>query len=92
MSLRLTPGFHHSPGGPKGVRAFTASASTLEAAALLRAAEQVNKSRPDALKLIEQTLGRPGARVTVWGTSFKASTDDVRESPWQSPPSCTSAA
>ncbi|MFI9580883.1 UDP-glucose dehydrogenase family protein [Streptomyces sp. NPDC052236] len=72
---------------PKDVRAFTASARTLganEAATLLRAAEQVNESRPiAALGLIEQTLGRPvkGVRVTVWGASFKAGTDDVRESP-----------
>ncbi|MEU1313402.1 UDP-glucose/GDP-mannose dehydrogenase family protein [Streptomyces cinnamoneus] len=72
---------------PKDVRAFTASAQSLgalDAAALLRAAEQVNESRPTAaLALIEQTLGRPvaGARVTVWGASFKAGTDDVRESP-----------
>ncbi|MEW2029463.1 UDP-glucose/GDP-mannose dehydrogenase family protein [Streptomyces roseifaciens] len=72
---------------PKDVRAFTASAQSLgalDAATLLRAAEQVNESRPTAaLALIEQTLGRPvaGARVTVWGASFKAGTDDVRESP-----------
>lgn len=72
---------------PKDVRAFTASARALganEAATLLRAAEQVNESRPiAALGLIEQTLGRPvnGVRVTVWGASFKAGTDDVRESP-----------
>lgn len=72
---------------PKDVRAFTASAQSLgalDAAALLRAAEQVNESRPTAaLALIEQTLGRlvAGARVTVWGASFKAGTDDVRESP-----------
>ncbi|NEC08062.1 UDP-glucose/GDP-mannose dehydrogenase family protein [Streptomyces sp. SID7909] len=72
---------------PKDVRAFTASARTLgaaEAATMLRAAEEVNESRPAAaLKLIEQTLGRPvdGVRVTVWGASFKAGTNDVRESP-----------
>ncbi|MFF4529746.1 UDP-glucose dehydrogenase family protein [Streptomyces sp. NPDC001407] len=72
---------------PKDVRAFTASAQSLgalDAATLLRAAEQVNESRPTAaLALIEQTLGRlvAGARVTVWGASFKAGTDDVRESP-----------
>lgn len=72
---------------PKDVRAFTASAQSLgalDAATLLRAAEQVNESRPTAaLALIKQTLGRPvaGARVTVWGASFKAGTDDVRESP-----------
>ncbi len=72
---------------PKDARAFTASARTLgatEAATMLRAAEEVNESRPTAaLKLIEQTLGRPvdGVRVTVWGASFKADTNDVRESP-----------
>ncbi|GAB2583732.1 UDP-glucose/GDP-mannose dehydrogenase family protein [Streptomyces capparidis] len=72
---------------PKDVRAFTASAQTLgarEAATLLRAAEQVNESRPAAaLALIEDTLGRPvtGVRITVWGASFKAGTNDVRESP-----------
>ncbi|WP_269855533.1 UDP-glucose dehydrogenase family protein [Streptomyces sp. RPT161] len=72
---------------PKDVRAFTASARALgatAAATLLRAAEQVNESRPAAaLTLIEQTLGRAvdGVKVTVWGASFKAGTDDVRESP-----------
>ncbi|WP_371665490.1 nucleotide sugar dehydrogenase [Streptomyces sp. NBC_01241] len=72
---------------PKDVRAFTASARALgatKAATLLRAAEEVNESHPTAaLKLIEQTLGRPvdGVRVTVWGASFKAGTNDVRESP-----------
>ncbi|MFC5722258.1 UDP-glucose dehydrogenase family protein [Streptomyces gamaensis] len=72
---------------PKDIRAFTASAEALgalDAAALLHAAEHVNESRPAAaLRLVEQTLGRPvtGAKVTVWGASFKAGTDDVRESP-----------
>lgn len=81
MSLRLTPEFHDSPGGPKGDRTFTASASALKAATLLRAAEQVNESRPAALKPIEQTPERPGSLVTVRSTSFKAGTDDDRESP-----------
>ncbi|GGW23319.1 UDP-glucose dehydrogenase family protein [Streptomyces xantholiticus] len=72
---------------PKDIRAFTASALSLgahDAAALLRAAEQVNESRAAAaLRLVEETIGRPvdGVRVTVWGASFKAGTDDVRESP-----------
>ncbi|MBD0745722.1 UDP-glucose/GDP-mannose dehydrogenase family protein [Streptomyces sp. CBMA152] len=85
-------GLHAGPGYgggclPKDVRAFTASARALgavEAAALLRAAEQVNESRPAAaVALIEDMLGRAveGVRIAVWGASFKAGTDDVRESP-----------
>ncbi|WP_269856908.1 UDP-glucose dehydrogenase family protein [Streptomyces sp. RPT161] len=72
---------------PKDVRAFTATARALGAsgaATLLRAAEEVNESRPAAvLTLIEQTLGRrvEGVKATVWGASFKAGTNDVRESP-----------
>ncbi|WFB11336.1 nucleotide sugar dehydrogenase [Streptomyces sp. LX-29] len=54
---------------PKDVRAFTASAEALgalDAASLLRAAEHVNESRPAAaLRLIEETLGRPVTRVKV---------------------------
>ncbi len=72
---------------PKDVRAFTATARALgaaEAATLLRAVERVNESRPAAaLTLVEETLGRPvnGVKATVWGASFKAGTNDVRESP-----------
>ncbi|MFF7725474.1 UDP-glucose dehydrogenase family protein [Streptomyces sp. NPDC008001] len=85
-SLGAGPGYG---GGclPKDLRAFTASAEALgahDAAALLRAAGQLNDSRPAAaLRLVEETLGHGvgGVKVTVWGASFKAGTEDVRESP-----------
>ncbi|MEU0770623.1 UDP-glucose dehydrogenase family protein [Streptomyces albogriseolus] len=72
---------------PKDVRAFTASATMLgatDAERLLLAAEAVNETRPDmAVQLVEAALGRPlaGARIAMWGASFKAGTNDVRESP-----------
>ncbi|MFJ1974132.1 nucleotide sugar dehydrogenase [Streptomyces sp. NPDC087903] len=85
----MRPGIGYGGGClPKDVRAFTASARQLgaeKAAALLRAAEEINESRTGvALGLITRALGdRPiqGARVTVWGAAFKPLTNDVRESP-----------
>jgi UDPglucose 6-dehydrogenase len=85
----MRPGIGYGGGClPKDVRAFTASARQLgaeKAAALLRAAEEINESRTDvALDLITRALGdRPikGAKATVWGAAFKPGTNDVRESP-----------
>ncbi|MBT2452073.1 UDP-glucose/GDP-mannose dehydrogenase family protein [Streptomyces sp. ISL-43] len=84
----MQPGIGYGGGClPKDIRAFTASAQQLgasRAAALLRAAEEVNESRTDvAMGLIARALGRPikGVRATVWGASFKPGTNDVRESP-----------
>jgi UDPglucose 6-dehydrogenase len=85
----MRPGIGYGGGClPKDVRAFTASARQLgadPAAALLRAAEEINETRTDvALALISRALGdRPvrGLRVTVWGAAFKPGTNDVRESP-----------
>ncbi|MDV5143282.1 UDP-glucose/GDP-mannose dehydrogenase family protein [Streptomyces sp. SBC-4] len=85
----MQPGIGYGGGClPKDVRAFTASARQLgtdRAAALLRAAEEINENRTDtALGLIARALGdRPlkGSRVTVWGAAFKPGTNDVRESP-----------
>lgn len=85
----MRPGIGYGGGClPKDVRAFTASARQLgadRAAALLRAAEEINEQRTDvALGLITRALGkRPvnGARITVWGAAFKPGTNDVRESP-----------
>lgn len=85
----MRPGIGYGGGClPKDVRAFTASARQLgavQAAHLLRAAEQINESRIDvAMGLITRVLDdRPikGTRVTVWGAAFKPGTSDVRESP-----------
>lgn len=84
----MQPGIGYGGGClPKDVRAFTASAEQLgagDAAVLLQAAERINENRPAAaLRLIEDALGRPvaGARIALWGASFKAGTNDVRESP-----------
>ncbi|MFF2519126.1 UDP-glucose dehydrogenase family protein [Streptomyces sp. NPDC058086] len=85
----MRPGIGYGGGClPKDIRAFTASAGQLGAAAaatLLRAAERINEARTGvAMDLITRALGdRPvqGARVTVWGAAFKPGTNDVRESP-----------
>ncbi|MFJ5819346.1 UDP-glucose dehydrogenase family protein [Streptomyces sp. NPDC093108] len=85
----MRPGIGYGGGClPKDVRAFTASARQLgaeQAAALLRAAEEINENRiAVALGLITRALGdRPikGSRIAVWGAAFKPGTNDVRESP-----------
>ncbi|MFD8913642.1 UDP-glucose dehydrogenase family protein [Streptomyces sp. NPDC059575] len=85
----MRPGIGYGGGClPKDIRAFTASARQLgaaQAAALLRAAEEINESRTDvALSLISRALGDrslTGTRFTVWGAAFKPGTNDVRESP-----------
>ncbi len=85
----MQPGIGYGGGClPKDVRAFTASARQLgadRAAALLRAAEEINEDRIlVALGLITRALGNrtiKGSRVTVWGAAFKPGTNDVRESP-----------
>jgi UDPglucose 6-dehydrogenase len=85
----MRPGIGYGGGClPKDIRAFTASARQLgadKAAALLRAAEEINESRVEvAMDLITECLaGRSvrGAKVAVWGAAFKPGTSDVRESP-----------
>ncbi|MFH8382216.1 UDP-glucose dehydrogenase family protein [Kitasatospora sp. NPDC018058] len=84
----MQPGIGYGGGClPKDVRAFTASAAHLgadDAAELLRAAERINENRPRAAAdLIEACLTRPvnGSQIAMWGASFKAGTNDVRESP-----------
>ncbi|MFF2571206.1 UDP-glucose dehydrogenase family protein [Streptomyces sp. NPDC058084] len=84
----MMPGIGYGGGClPKDVRAFTASATQLgtsDAETLLRAAEAVNENRADyAVQVVDAALDRDleGARVAMWGASFKAGTNDVRESP-----------
>ncbi|MER7734546.1 UDP-glucose/GDP-mannose dehydrogenase family protein [Streptomyces erythrochromogenes] len=85
----MRPGIGYGGGClPKDVRAFTASARRLgadRAAALLRAAEEINETRTDvALDLVTRANGGrtvKNLKVTVWGAAFKPGTNDVRESP-----------
>ncbi|MER6605775.1 UDP-glucose/GDP-mannose dehydrogenase family protein [Streptomyces sp. NPDC000927] len=84
--MKPGPGFG---GGclPKDLNAFASSAEefgALDLADLMWSVERVNSSRADeAVDLVEEALGGSvtGMRVTVWGASFKAGTNDVRESP-----------
>ncbi|MFI0222023.1 UDP binding domain-containing protein [Streptomyces lydicus] len=73
------------PGAPAAHSAVARQLGADSAAALLRAAEEINENRITvALGLITRALGeRPikDTRITVWGAAFKPGTNDVRESP-----------
>ena len=70
---------------PKDVRGLGAFASGLgarNAITLLTAVDEINRARADqAVALVEKAAdGVAGKRVAVWGATFKAGTDDVRDS------------
>ncbi len=70
---------------PKDVRALIGTAREVGITpSLLEAVESVNRHQKGMLfRKVSAALGRDlsGRRIAVWGLSFKAGTDDVRESP-----------
>lgn len=69
---------------PKDLKSLIGQAATLgEGAVLLRAVQQVNESqRGWIVQQVEQILGNlAGKTLAAWGLSFKAGTDDLRDSP-----------
>jgi UDPglucose 6-dehydrogenase len=70
------------PKDVRGLGAFAQEIGARNAALLLSAVDEVNISRSgQVVSLIEEAAGGvEGKRVTVWGATFKAGTDDVRES------------
>jgi UDPglucose 6-dehydrogenase len=85
LFLRPGPGFG---GGclPKDLRGLTTRArelGALEAAALLESVDRLNLHRRARVVGLGRSLagGYRGARVCVLGASFKAGTDDIRDSP-----------
>ncbi|MEV3981782.1 nucleotide sugar dehydrogenase [Nonomuraea sp. NPDC049758] len=84
----MRPGIGYGGGClPKDVRAFTHRVGELgahDAYGLLTAVEHVNEGRGHAAaELVEKANGGPldGSRIAFLGTSFKAGTSDVRDSP-----------
>jgi len=71
---------------PKDVKALINTARSMEVdAALIRAVDEVNARQKQVLpqriaQYFEEKGGIAGKTIAVWGLSFKANTDDVRES------------
>jgi UDPglucose 6-dehydrogenase len=70
------------PKDVRGLGAFAQEIGAGNAALLLSAVDGINASRSDqVVSLIKEGAGGiEGKRVTLWGATFKAGTDDVRES------------
>ena len=75
-------------GGPslptdvRGLGAFARELGTQNAVTLLTAVNEINVARADqAVALVEKAAnGVAGKRVAAWGATFRADTDDVRDS------------
>lgn len=70
------------PKDVRGLTAFAREAGAESASTLLDAVDRINVSRSERVASLvhEATGGVRGKRVAVWGASFKAGTDDVRDS------------
>lgn len=70
------------PKDVRGLEAFAREIGAQSAASLLNVVDSVNISRSSqAIRVVEEAAGGlDGKRVAVWGATFKAGTDDVRDS------------
>jgi UDPglucose 6-dehydrogenase len=70
------------PKDVRGLGAFARGLGARNAVTLLTAVNEINVARADqAVGLVQQAVdGVAGRRVAVWGATFKAGTDDVRDS------------
>lgn len=70
------------PKDVRGLGAFARAIGARSATTLLSTVDQVNASRSaQAVSLVVQAVdGVAGKHVTIWGATFKAGTDDVRDS------------
>jgi UDPglucose 6-dehydrogenase len=70
------------PKDVRGLGAFARGLGAQNAVTLLTAVDEINAARADqTVTLVEEAVdGIAGKRVAVWGATFKAGTDDVRDS------------
>jgi len=71
------------PKDVRGLGTFARGLGVRNAVALLSAVDEINTARAgQVVALVEEAVGElAGKQVAVWGATFKARTDDVRDSP-----------